>query len=447
MKSTVEKLSSNKVKINFVVEAERFDKAMNASYRKNVSRINIPGFRKGKAPRKVIEMQYGEGIFYEDAIDEIANEVYPQAIKEHELSPVDYPQMNVTTVGSGKDLEFSVEVFVRPDVTLGQYKGVAVHHGHTEVTEDDVNAEIERARERASRYIDVEDRPAKLDDQVTIDYEGWCDGEKFEGGTAQDYKLVLGSGSFIPGFEDQLVGAEKGATVDVNVTFPEEYHAENLKGKAAVFHVTVKAIQEKDVPALDDEFAKDVSEFDTFAEYKADVEARLKKNAADRDDTEFENAVVEAVTDNAQVDIPDAMVQDRVTEKMREFAMNMQRQGLDMATYMKYTGQTEEQMREMLKEGAERDVKVRLVLEAITKAEAVEPTDEEVQAEIDKYAENMGANKDKFLESMKDSEDRAYFADVARTLKTIALLKDAAVEPAEAPAEEQSAPEAPATEE
>ena len=436
MKSTVEKLSSNKVRIDFVVEAERFEKAMQAAYRKNVSRINIPGFRKGKAPRKVIEMQYGEGIFYEDAIDEVANEVYPEAVREHGLEVVDYPQLNVKTVGTGKDLEFSAEVFVKPEVKLGEYKGVAVHKNHTEVTEDDVNAEIERERERNSRYVDVDDRPAKLDDQVTIDYEGWCEGVQFEGGTASDYKLVLGSGSFIPGFEDQLVGANAGDKVDVNVTFPEEYHAENLKGKPAVFHVTVKAIQEKDVPALDDEFAKDVSEFDTFAEYKADVASRLTKTAERNDDTAFENAVVEAVADLCEVDIPAAMVEDRVSEKMREFGYNMSRQGLDMQTYMKYTGQTEQQMRDMLKEGAERDVKVRLVLEAVSKAEAVEPTDEEVQAEIDKYAESMGPNKDKWIESLKEG-DRAYFVDVARTLKTIELLKAAAVEPAEAPETEE----------
>ena len=222
MKSTMEKLSSNKVKLDFVVEAARFDEAMEKAYRKNRSRISVPGFRKGKAPRKVIEMQFGEGVFYEDAIDELFPSVYSEAIKEHGIEPVDRPEFALTTIGSGKDLEFSVEVFVKPDVTLGQYKGVAVHKNHTEVTEDDVKAEIERARERASRYIDIDGRAAKLDDQVTIDYEGECDGEKFEGGSAKDYRLVLGSGNFIPGFEDQLVGAEVGSTVDVNVTFPED---------------------------------------------------------------------------------------------------------------------------------------------------------------------------------------------------------------------------------
>lgn len=428
MKSTMEKLSSNKVKLDFVVEAARFDEAMEKAYRKNRSRINVPGFRKGKAPRKVIEMQFGEGVFYEDAIDELFPSVYSEAIKEHGIEPVDRPEFELKTIGSGKDLEFSVEVFVKPDVTLGQYKGVAVHKNHTEVTEDDVKAEIERARERASRYIDIDGRAAKLDDQVTIDYEGECDGEKFEGGSAKDYRLVLGSGNFIPGFEDQLVGAEVGSTVDVNVTFPEDYHAENLKGKKATFKVTVKAIQEKDVPALDDEFAKDVSEFDTLEEYKKDLTEKMTKSAQQRDDYAFENDVIEKVTENATVDIPAAMVEERVDERINEFAMNMRRQGLDLDTYMKYTGQTMDAMRETLKEGAEKDVKTRLVLEAICDAEKIEPTKEEVDAEIEKYAENMGDNKQKFIDSLTDS-DRSYFEKTCKMLKTIEMLKDSAVEP------------------
>ena len=263
---------------------------------------------------------------------------------------------------------------------------------------------------------------------MTIDYEGECDGEKFEGGSAKDYRLVLGSGNFIPGFEDQLVGAEVGSTVDVNVTFPEDYHAENLKGKKATFKVTVKAIQEKDVPALDDEFAKDVSEFDTLEEYKKDLTEKMTKSAQQRDDYAFENDVIEKVTENATVDIPAAMVEERVDERINEFAMNMRRQGLDMDTYMKYTGQTMDAMRETLKEGAEKDVKTRLVLEAICDAEKIEPTKEEVDAEIEKYAENMGDNKQKFIDSLTDS-DRSYFEKTCKMLKTIEMLKDSAVEP------------------
>ena len=425
---TVEKISGNQVKITFEIASAKFDEAVQKAYLKLRGKVNVPGFRKGKAPRKVIEMQFGEGVFYEDAIDELFPSVYSEAIKEHGIEPVDRPEFDLKTIGSGKDLEFSVEVFVKPDVTLGQYKGVAVHKNHTEVTEDDVKAEIERARERASRYIDIDGRAAKLDDQVTIDYEGECDGEKFEGGSAKDYRLVLGSGNFIPGFEDQLVGAEVGSTVDVNVTFPEDYHAENLKGKKATFKVTVKAIQEKDVPALDDEFAKDVSEFDTLEEYKKDLTEKMTKSAQQRDDYAFENDVIEKVTENATVDIPAAMVEERVDERINEFAMNMRRQGLDMDTYMKYTGQTMDAMRETLKEGAEKDVKTRLVLEAICDAEKIEPTKEEVDAEIEKYAENMGDNKQKFIDSLTDS-DRSYFEKTCKMLKTIEMLKDSAVEP------------------
>ena len=430
MKSTVEKLSSNKVRIDFVVDAAKFEEGMQKAYRKNVSRINVQGFRRGKAPRKVIENIYGEGIFYEDAIDEIFPEVYMAAIEEHGINPVDRPSFDLKEIGSGKDLVFSVEVFVKPDVELGQYKGVEVAKNVTEITEDDVNAEIERARERVSRYVDVEDRAVKMDDQVTLNYAGFCEGEQFEGGTAEGHKLVIGSGSFIPGFEEQLVGAEIGKEVEVNVTFPEEYHAENLKGKPATFKCTVTAIQEKDVPALDDEFAKDVSECETLEEYKAKTYDDLKKKADERDDGEFENAVIDAVAANATIDIPEAMIEDRIDERIREFTMNMRYQGLDMETYYKITGQTEETLREQLKESAEHDVRVRLVLEAIRDAEGVELTDEDVEAEIVKYVERNGGDLEKFREQVTGNADmRAYFESMVKMQKTVQIIKDAAVAP------------------
>lgn len=302
--------------------------------------------------------------------------------------------------------------------------------GIVEVTEDNVAAEIERARERVSRYVDVEDRAVKMDDQVTLNYAGFCEGEQFEGGTAEGHKLVIGSGSFIPGFEDQLVGAEIGKEVEVNVTFPEEYHAENLKGKPAVFKCTVTAIQEKDVPALDDEFAKDVSECETLEEYKAKTYDDLKKKADNQDDVEFENAVIEAVVANAKVDIPEAMIEDRIDERIREFTMNMRYQGLDMDTYYKITGQTEESLREQMKSMAETDVRTRLVLEAVRDAEGVELTDEDVEAEIVKYAENNGTDVEKFREQVNGSADmRAYFESMVKMQKTVQILKDAAVAP------------------
>ena len=430
MKSTIEKLSSNKVKLHFVVEPELFETGMQAAYKKNVGKINVPGFRRGKAPRKVVEMMYGENIFYEDAIDEIFPKVYSEAVKEHDITPVDRPEFNLEQIGSGKELIFDIEVFVKPDVELGQYKGVEAVKHTTVVTDDDVNAEIERARERVSRYVDVTDRPVKMDDQVTLNYAGFCEGEQFEGGTAEGHKLVIGSGSFIPGFEDQLVGAEIGKEVDVNVTFPEEYHAENLKGKPATFKCTVTAIQEKDVPALDDEFAKDVSEYDTLDAYKAATKEDLQKKADERDDAEFENAVLDAVCENAKVDIPEAMIEDRIDERIREISMNMRYQGIDMQTYFKYTGTTEENLREQLKDQAKHDVLVRLVLEAVRDAEKVEADEASVNEEIDKYASQASGDAEKFKASLTD-DDRKYFEEAVRMRKTVELLKDSAVAKAE----------------
>ena len=430
MKSTIEKLSSNKVKLHFVVEPELFETGMQAAYKKNVGKINVPGFRRGKAPRKVVETMYGENIFYEDAIDEIFPKVYSEAVKEHDITPVDRPEFNLEQIGSGKELIFDIEVFVKPDVELGQYKGVEAVKHTTVVTDDDVNAEIERARERVSRYVDVTDRPVKMDDQVTLNYAGFCEGEQFEGGTAEGHKLVIGSGSFIPGFEDQLVGAEIGKEVDVNVTFPEDYHAENLKGKPATFKCTVTAIQEKDVPALDDEFAKDVSEYDTLDAYKAATKEDLQKKADERDDAEFENAVLDAVCENAKVDIPEAMIEDRIDERIREISMNMRYQGIDMQTYFKYTGTTEENLREQLKDQAKHDVLVRLVLEAVRDAEKVEADEASVNEEIDKYASQASGDAEKFKASLTD-DDRKYFEEAVRMRKTVELLKDSAVAKAE----------------
>ena len=430
MKSTIEKLSSNKVKLHFVVEPELFETGMQTAYKKNVGKINVPGFRRGKAPRKVVEMMYGENIFYEDAIDEIFPKVYSEAVKEHDITPVDRPEFNLEQIGSGKELIFDIEVFVKPDVELGQYKGVEAVKHTTVVTDDDVNAEIERARERVSRYVDVTDRPVKMDDQVTLNYAGFCEGEQFEGGTAEGHKLVIGSGSFIPGFEDQLVGAEIGKEVEVNVTFPEEYHAENLKGKPATFKCTVTAIQEKDVPALDDEFAKDVSEYDTLDAYKAATKEDLQKKADERDDAEFENAVLDAVCENAKVDIPEAMIEDRIDERIREISMNMRYQGIDMQTYFKYTGTTEESLREQLKYQAKHDVLVRLVLEAVRDAEKVEADEASVNEEIDKYASQASGDAEKFKASLTD-DDRKYFEEAVRMRKTVELLKDSAVAKAE----------------
>ena len=426
MSSTFEKISSNQVKLDFTVEPEIFEKGLESAYHKLVKRINIPGFRKGHAPRKVIELHYGESIFYEDAFDAIFPEIYDGAVREHGLTPVDQPKIDVSEIGGGKALTFSATVYVKPEVTLGEYKGVKADKTEVNVTEDDVNAELERARERVARYIDVADRPIKLDDQVNIDYKGFVDDEPFEGGAAEGHLLTIGSGSFIPGFEEGLIGASIGDEVDVHVTFPEEYHAENLKGKPAVFHVKVNGIQQKELPALDDEFAKDVSEFDTLAAYKDDARAKLVKRAQDRADAEFENEVVEAVVDNCEADIPEPMVQNQIDSMLRDMEMRMMYQGMRMDDFLKYTGQTLESMRDAQHDEAVRRVKTQLVLEAVRKAENIEASDEDVKAQIEKFAPQTGKSVEDFEKTLSE-DDRKYFANMAAIEKTVELLKSEAV--------------------
>ena len=422
MSSTFEKLSSNKVKLSFVVPAEDFGNAIKTAYSKNAKRISIPGFRRGKAPLHVIEMHYGPSVFYEDAFDEIFPGVYGEAVKEHNVQPVDRPELDVTQMEKGKDLLFSVEVFVRPDVTLGNYKEIEAKKVVDEVTDDDVSAEIERARERNSRFIEVTDRPAKLDDQVNIDYAGFDGDNQFPGGTAQDHDLTLGSGSFIPGFEEQLVGATVGSEVDVNVTFPEEYHEKSLAGKPVVFKVKINSIREKEVPALDDEFAKDMS-FDTLDEYRADVKANLEKRNEERAESAFENEVIEKVVETCEMDVPNAMVEDAIDNMMRDMEMRLAYQGLKIDDYFKYTGQTREEVRDMYREQAAERVKTQLALEAIRKAEGIEATDEDVDAEIQKLADS----RKKSVEDMKKTfapGDMDYFREVASINKVVEFLKN-----------------------
>ena len=423
MATTFEKLSSNKVKLSFVVPAEKFDEGLQTAYRKMVKKISIPGFRKGKAPMKVIENYYGASVFYEDALDAIFPEIYQEALKEHDVQVVDRPELDVQQIGKGQELKFTVEVFVRPDVTLGEYKNLGLEKEVAEVTDDDVSADIERARDRASRFVEVTDRPAKLDDQVNIDYAGFLGDEQFDGGTAQGHDLVLGSGSFIPGFEDQLVGAKVGAEVEVNVTFPEQYHAENLAGKPIVFKVKVNSIQEKQTPALDDEFVKDVSETaNTVEEYRAEIREKLEKQANEKAEAAFENAVIEKVSENAEIDIPAAMIEDQIDSMLRDMEMRMMYQGMKLDDYFKYTGQTREQVREMYKPTAEERVRTQLVIEAVMKAEGIQATDEEIDAEISKYADQNKKSLDEFKAMLTDG-DKTYFAEIASLQKTVEFLK------------------------
>lgn len=424
MTSTFEKLSSNKVKLNFTVEPEKFEEGVKKAYQKMVKKINIPGFRRGKAPMKVIEAHYGESVFYEDAFDAIFPELYQAALTEHNVDVVDRPELDVQQIGRGKELKFSVEVFVRPDVTLGEYKNLGIVKTVDEVAEDDVKAEIERARDRASRWIEVTDRAAKLDDQVNINYAGFLGEEQFAGGTAENHDLILGSGAFIPGFEDQLVGAEIGADVDVNVTFPEQYHSEELAGKAVVFHVHVNSIREKEMPELDEDFVKEVSETaNTVDEYKAEIRERLESQAENRAETAFENEVIEKVVENAEVDIPEAMIEDQIDNMLRDMEMRMMYQGMKLDDYFKYTGQTREQVREMYKAPAEERVKTQLVVAAVMKAEEIKADEAEIDAEIAKYAEQNKKSMDEFKAMLTDG-DKEYFSEIASLQKTIAFLKD-----------------------
>ena len=424
MATTFEKLSSNKVKLGFEVAPEKFEDALVKAYHKNAKRFSIPGFRKGKAPMKVIENFYGSGVFYEEAFDILFPEVYQEAIKEHNLTVVDRPELTESDIKRGEPIKFTVEVFVRPDVKLGEYKNLGIEKEVAEVTDDDVNAEIERARERASRYIEISDRPAKLDDQVNIDYAGFDGDKQFDGGTAKGHDLVLGSGSFIPGFEEQLVGANVGDEVEVKVTFPEEYHAPELAGKPVVFKVKVNSICEKEVPALDDDLVTEVSETaNNVEEYKAEVRAKLEKQAEDKADAAFENAVIEKVDENAEIDIPQAMIEDQIDNMLRDMEMRMMYQGMKLDDYFKYTGQTREQVREMYKKPAEERVRTQLVIEEVRKVENIEATEEEIDAEIAKYADQNQKSLEEF-KKMLSEDDMKYFAEIASLQKTVKFLKD-----------------------
>lgn len=426
MSYTVEKIASNKVKLSFVESAESFDAAVEKAYLKDRSKINVPGFRKGKAPRKLIENMYGEGVFYDDAFELVAQPAYEEAIKAENLQVVDRPQVDVQQIGAGQELKYTLEVFVKPDVTLGEYKGVAVEKNVEKVTDEAVDARIQNDVERASTTQDVTDRAVENGDIVNLDYAGNVDGVAFEGGTAQGQSLTIGSGMFIPGFEEQMVGMNIGEERDLSVKFPEQYHADNLAGKDAVFHVKVNGIQTKVRPELDDDFAADVSEFDTFEAYKANIVADLEKNAADRAEANLEDALVQKVVDAADCDIPDAMIQDEITTMLREMEMRMMYQGIRFEDYLKYTGQTLDQVRENYKPEAANRVKTQLVLEAVAKAENIVPTDEDVDEAIADQAKRVNRDVEEFKASLSEQQ-KEYLKETAGIKKVIDFLKANAV--------------------
>ena len=422
----VKSVEKETTRATVVVEISKseLEPSLNKAFLKYRKNITIPGFRKGKAPMQVIENHYGAGVFYEDAFEILFPEVYQAALTEHGVTPVDRPELNMEQIEKGKDLIFSVEVFVTPDVELGQYKNLGIEKKVDEVTEDDVKAEIERARDRAARYIDVTDRPAKLDDQVNIDYAGFVGEEQFEGGTAQGHDLVLGSGQFIPGFEDQLVGAEAGSDVEVHVTFPEKYHAENLAGKEATFKVKVNSIREKEVPALDDDFVKEASETaNTVDEYKAEIREKLEKQAEQKADNAFESEILEAVVENTKIDLPEAMIEEQIDNMLRDMEMRLMYQGMRLDDYLKYTGQTHEDLRKVYHDEAERRVRTQLTLEEIRKVEEIKAEEADIDEEMKSLAEQSRKSLEDFKASLTEN-DKKYFEEVASLTKTIKFLKD-----------------------
>src|SRR5690554_4778632 len=378
---------------------------MEQSYNKNKKKISLPGFRKGHAPRKVIEKYYGEGVFYEDAINAIFPEVYEKAVEETGIEPVEYPTIDIVQIGQGEPLILTAEVAVKPEAELGQYKGIEVEKKEYNVTDEDIDKFIEAEQQRNARWVTIEDRPIKEGDRIVFDYAGFVGDEQFEGGTAERQTLDIGSGTFIPGFEDQMVGISIGEEKEISVKFPDEYHAENLKGKDAIFKVKVHEIKEKELPALDDEFAKDISEFDTLDEYKADVRDKMQKNAEARAKSEMEDSLIQKVTENANVDIPQAMVDNELDYLIRDFEYRLRYNGLDLKSYMEMTNTSENDLREQYKEEAYNRVKSRLILEKVIEVESIDATDEDLEKQYDKLAEQYGRDVEEIKKSFADRVD------------------------------------------
>ena len=427
MSLQVEKMEKNMAKLTIEVSAEDLDKAMEKAYQKQKNRITIPGFRKGKAPRKMIERMYGKGVFMEDAVNALVPEHYSKALEECDLEIVSQPEFSVTQMEPGKALIFTADVATKPEVTLGEYKGVEVPKADIAVTDEEVDAEVKKEQEKNSRTITVEDRAAAKDDIVTIDFEGFVDGDAFEGGKGTDYPLTLGSNTFIPGFEDQLIGANTGDHVEVNVTFPEEYQAKELAGKAAVFQCDVKKIEAKELPELDDDFAKDVSEFDTLAEYRENVKKTLTEKKEKEAETAKENAAIDKAIENAQMDIPELMIQTQCRQMMDDFGRRMQSQGLSMEQYFQFTGMTADKMMEDMKPQVLKRIQTRLVLEKIAEVEDIQITEEETDAEIAKMAEAYKMEADKIKEILGDEQLEQLKKDLA-VQKAVTVVAEAAKE-------------------
>lgn len=419
--SKYEKLENDRAKLSITIEPADFLKAVETAYRKTAKRYNVPGFRKGRAPRKVIENMYGQGVFFEDAFDEIWGDAYDAALLEHGLLAVDKPSLDIDTISYEEGVVFTAEVQLMPTVSLGAYKGIEVEIPSYTVGDAEVLLEIEKEREKNARFVDMQ-REVKDGDRVVLDYSGSVDGVKFDGGTAEDQTIVIGSGTFIPGFEEQLVGMNCGETHDINVRFPEEYTPE-LAGKEAVFAVTIKAVQEKELPALDDEFAKDISEFDTLEELKADKKKTLTEQAEESRKAAIENACVQKVSDNATVDIPPVMADRQINYMLQDMAYRLSMSGLSLEDYAKYSGISLEEMREGYRESATARVKMQLVLDAIGKAENIACTDEELEAKIAEYAVKNETELEQYKQTVTE-DDREYLKDRVVSEKTVQLVVD-----------------------
>lgn len=427
MSVQVEKLEKNMAKLTIEVPAEELEAALEKAYQKNKNRINIPGFRKGKAPRRMIEKMYGEGIFYEDAANSLIPDAYTKAVEECEEVIVSQPEISVVQIEKGNPFIFTAEVAVKPEVTLGDYKGLEVEKTQVSVSEEEIDKEVDRERENNSRMLDIDDRAVENGDMIKLDFEGFVDGVAFEGGKGTDYPLTIGSGSFIPGFEEQLIGAKLGEETEVNVTFPEEYQAKDLAGKAAVFKCKVNEIKVKELPEADDEFAKDVSEFDTLAEYRDDIRAKLLERKTQEAKREKERKALDKAVENATMEIPDAMINEQVRRIADDFARRLQTQGLSMEQYMQFTGMTPDSYMEQVRPEALKRIKNSLVLEAIAKAEDIQISDEQVDEEIKKMAESYKMEPDKLKEMMGDYEMEQLKNDLA-VQAAVELISDAAVE-------------------
>lgn len=427
MSLQVEKLEKNMVKLTIEAPAEEFEAAIQKAYLKNKGKMNVQGFRKGKAPRAIIEKLYGSSVFYEDAANIVIPDAYEKAAEESGLDIVSRPEIDVVQIEKGKPFIFTADVAVKPEVSLGDYKGLEVEKTELEVTEEEITAEIDKVRDQNSRVITIEDRPVADKDMTVIDFEGFVDGAPFEGGKAEDYSLTIGSHSFIDTFEEQLIGKSIGEEAEINVTFPAEYHAAELAGKPALFKVKIKEIKAKELPELDDEFAQDVSEFDTLDEYKADIKATILVGKEKEAKTAKEDKVVEKIIENATMEIPDAMVETQVRQMSDDFAQRIQSQGLTIEQYFQFTGMNSKQLFEQMRPQAVKRIQSRLVLEAIVKAEAITVSDEDVTKEFEKMAETYKMELDKLKELIGEKEKEQIIMDMA-VQKAVDLVVEAAKE-------------------